>query len=248
MTVIRVAENLLNHAELRSELEAHGLMLSLSETVPYLRLRGEDLTLALASGELILDWESELRLLRAQKLGGKSDLFAKALRPSGGERVGTVLDLTCGTGRDTLHLYSLGLTVYALERDPYLFALQLVQAKKIGEKAPRIIWNEAGKYLTECEHFDVIFYDPMYEDTETAKKRKAAPKKEIQLFYDYFQSSKSDEKDDDYSEGEILRLARLKARRRVVVKRSRKAPAILAPIPYSYEGKSTRYDGYPPLS
>lgn len=247
MAVIRVTKDLLNHAQLRGELEAHGLTLSQAETVPYLQLKGNDLVLVLGAGELILDWESELRLLRAQKLGGKNDLFAKALRPSGGERIGTVLDLTCGTGRDTLHLYAMGLTVYALERDPYLFALQLIQAKKLGESAPKIIWNEAGKFLNECEFFDVIFYDPMYEDTDTAKKRKAAPKKEIQLFYDYFQSLKN-EKVYEYSEAEILELARLKARRRVVVKRARKAPAILAPIPYSYEGKSTRYDGYPPLS
>lgn len=211
-----------------------------------LDLHRDRLALQLPSGRLQLDWEDELRLLRAQKLGSKSDLFARAVRPSGAQRIKTVLDLTCGTGRDSLHLLALGLEVTTLEHDPYLFALQFFEAARLGANAPKVIFAEAATYLAASPSFDVIYFDPMYEDAAHAKKRKAAPRKEIQLFYEYF-ASLADASCEAVSETEILALARTKALRRVVVKRSLKAPSILSPAPYCYEGKSTRYDGYPPL-
>lgn len=214
----------------------------------FLDLHRDRLALQLPSGLLQLDWEDELRFLRAQKLGSKSDLFARAVRPSGAQRIKSVLDLTCGTGRDTLHLLALGLEVTALERDPYLFALQFFEAARLGAHSPQVIFAEAHSYLATAPHFDVIYFDPMYEDPTHAKKRKAAPRKEIQLFYDYFAGLDQGLKGDVASESEILCLARTKALRRVVVKRSLRAPSIVSPVPYSYEGKSTRYDGYPPLS
>ncbi len=248
MKQLNASKLLIEDASWRDKIESLGFSLQLNDSFG-LTLHDGGLALAIEGRHLKLEWARVLAHLRRQKLGTPSDLFAKALRPKGAAPIETVLDLTCGTGRDTLHLYALGLRVTALERDPYLYLLSYFEAQALEIEGIEMVHTQAQEYLKNCTSFDIIYFDPMYEEASAAKKRKAAPRKEMQLFYEYFSHPLSAAIGDDSGEelARILDLARLKCTRRVIVKRPIKGAAIVA-APYSYAGKSTRYDGYPALT
>ncbi len=243
MKQLNVSKLLMENAIWREKIESLGFELHVNDTFG-LTLHESGLALALGEKLLSLEWSRVLSHLRRQKLGTEGDLFAKALRPKGGEFIESVLDLTCGTGRDTLHLYALGLKVVALERDPYLFLLAHFEVIKLGLEEISVVHAEAREFLVGCGNFDIVYFDPMYEEASAAKKRKAAPRKEMQLFYEYFSHPLSYKHSDELSDlQQIIELATYKARRRVIVKRPIKGPS-LKKAPYCYTGKSTRYDGY----
>lgn len=245
MKQLNASKLLIEDAKWREKIESLGFALELNDTFG-LTLHEDTLALAIEDRLLTLEWTKVLAHLRRQKLGGEGDLFAKALRPKGGEMIKSVLDLTCGTGRDTLHLYALGLDVVALERDPYLFLLSHFEILRLEISEIKIVFTEARDYLESCGDFDIIYFDPMYEEASVAKKRKAAPRKEMQLFYEYFSHPESFKSHDALSDlQEVISLAQEKCLRRVIVKRPIKGPSITK-APYNYSGKSTRYDGYPP--
>lgn len=248
MKQLNAAKLLIEDAKWCEEIESLGFELKPNDTFG-LTLHEGSLALALHGRYLKLEWARVLGHLRRQKLGGPGDLFAKALRPKGAAPIETVLDLTCGTGRDTLHLYALGLQVTALERDPYLYLLSYFEARSLEIDEITLIYAEASEYLSTCPSFDIIYFDPMYEEAGSAKKRKAAPRKEMQLFYEYFSHPLANLVAMESGEelAHVVELARRKCARRVIVKRPIKGAAIIA-APYSYAGKSTRYDGYPALT
>lgn len=81
---------------------------------------------------------------------------------------------------------------------------------------------------------DVVYLDPMFPHRD----KSALVKKEMQLFRPVV--------GDDPDASALLEAALACARYRVVVKRSRRAPAIEGVAPgLTLEGKSSRYDVYP---
>jgi 16S rRNA (guanine1516-N2)-methyltransferase len=82
------------------------------------------------------------------------------------------------------------------------------------------------------DQFDVIFFDPMYED----KNNKASPKKEMLVFRDCIGP------DDDAID--VAQHLRSLALERLVIKRPIKSKTLIDAPTIQFKGKSTRYDVY----
>lgn len=155
-----------------------------------------------------------------------------------------VLDATAGLGRDAALLASAGCKVVMLERHPLLFALLsdgLLRAQQ-QEYAARLLLRQCEARVFLCSdaaaNYDVIYLDPMFADQSS----KAAVKKELAWLRQILGPA-------DVDEGkQLLQLAREKAGRRVVVKRSAKADTLGGEPPTaSLGGKAVRFDIYTPL-
>ncbi|HTE04564.1 MAG TPA: class I SAM-dependent methyltransferase [Planctomycetota bacterium] len=183
------------------------------------------------------------RRLRAATRGG--ELLARAAGLPTGCR--TVLDATAGLGGDACLLALLGAEVTALERHPVVAAL-LEDGLRRALAAPAFAARLAGRLRVERgdahahlarlaaappeQRPDVVLIDPMFPEL-----RSAAPRAAMQQF----RALVGDDADAD----SLLPLARACARRRVVVKRPRHAPALGGQPPQvAYRGSSTRFDAY----
>ncbi|MBI4717460.1 MAG: class I SAM-dependent methyltransferase [Planctomycetes bacterium] len=157
----------------------------------------------------------------------------------------TLVDATAGLGRDAFLLACLGCTVVAVERSPVLAALLedgLGRARASGDAALTAVVDRISlrvgdaRSLLAClppaDRPDVVYLDPMYPHEE----RSALAKKEMRVCRMLV--------GDDADAGELLRLARSVARRRVVLKRHRLAPALADDVSIRYTGRSVRYDVY----
>lgn len=157
-------------------------------------------------------------------------------------RAPEVIDATAGLGRDTALLAVLGARVTAIERQPAIAALlrdALARASADPDlggsfravsvcRADAVDW--LGRQPPGCA--DVIYLDPMFQETGTA-----AVTKEMQLLRRLLV--------DEPATPALLAAARARARRRVVVKRHRHAPALAGQAPdFSLPGRSTRFDVY----
>jgi 16S rRNA (guanine1516-N2)-methyltransferase len=170
-------------------------------------------------------------------IGMRQDLLAKSI----GHKKGSpfqVLDLTAGLCRDTFHLVCLGHNVTALEANKDIFHVMQAALHQLPEGKRFELQNrQAEEFLStpEAQHFDIIFFDPMFPE----KKKSAKPGKESQLLQALGQ------KHDPDLEARILTLAKQTARKRVVVKRSPVAPFIGGQKPsFVFKGKAVRYDVY----
>lgn len=173
--------------------------------------------------------------------GGKGQLIAKAVglkkypHPS-------VLDVTAGLGKDAFVLACLGCSVTMVERSNIIAALlrdgllRLECDPSSAEINLNLIEQDAIEYLkTLCEktHPDIIYLDPMFPERE----KSALVKKEMRFLKEIV--------GDDPDADQLLAVALTKARKRVVVKRPRLAPALSGPEPnVVYSGKAARYDVY----
>ena len=177
--------------------------------------------------------------------GGTGQLIAKAIGLKRTNDTLHILDATAGLGQDAFVLAGLGHQVTLLERSPVIHALledglaraamNDVTAAVVDRMtlvlADSITWLKAraGEPVA-----DVVYLDPMFPHRD----KSALVKKEMQLFRPVV--------GDDQDHAAILEAALACARYRVVVKRSRRAPAIEGPTPgLTLEGKSSRYDVYP---
>jgi len=197
-------------------------------------------------GALRIDFTAAAARRRLQTR--RSDPLARALglRRSA---PGSVLDATCGMGRDTLALLGLGCRVHALERNPVVAALledALLRAADDPVMGPlfaarfRLSHVDALSYLEALhdeERPDVVFLDPMY----AAGKRRALPGGATQVLQRLVSP------DDPEADRALLAAARAGARSRVVVKRARKAPPLEADPRSSHGSRATRYDVYAPI-
>lgn len=182
---------------------------------------------------------------RREKGGGKGQMIAKAVGLRGGEPI-HVLDATAGLGRDAFVLASLGCQVTLLERVPEVRAL-LADALKRAEAWGRahdpgllpilermqLVEADALECMPQISAPDVVYLDPMFPP----RSKSAQVKKEMRVFHDLVGS--------DPDAADLLPAALDCARRRVVVKRPRLAPALGPEKPsHSLEGKSNRFDVY----
>jgi len=182
--------------------------------------------------------------------GGRGQPLARAVGLKGATPP-TVVDATAGLGRDAFVLASLGARVTLLERSPVLAALLEdglrratldPQTCDIVEPGMTLIHTNAIRWLRHCEQDqrpDVVYLDPMYPHRD----KSALVKKEMRALRRLV--------GDDTDADTLLHAALGCARRRVVVKRPRTAPALDGEIlagrrPAScVQSKNTRYDLYP---
>ena len=157
----------------------------------------------------------------------------------------SIVDATAGLGRDAFVLASLGCKVTAVERSGVLAALlrdglQRASAVPlfddvISERFELIVADArnvlAGMMGDDAP--DVVYLDPMFP---VDAKASALAKKEMRLLRLLV--------GDDHDACELLDIARKIARRRVVVKRGRRAPPLGLEPSLAYRGKIARYDVY----
>lgn len=202
-----------------------------------------------APGPIFVDFTAGKNAYRLQCGGGKSQLIAKAVGLRSSFRP-HVLDVTAGLGQDGFVLATLGCKLTLLERVPVIYHLlrdgieRALGSEKVDGIAQRMSLIQQGshEYLRALEDaVDVIYLDPMFPEREkTAKVNKA-----MTAFHALVGADKD--------AGLLLSLALNKARYRVVVKRSRKAPSFDQQFPFLdlpspglvLAGKSSRYDVYP---
>ena len=200
-------------------------------------LKGQELRLD--GGQLIYVSDSDLEL----KINAKSELeyhkryffknsiykelIAKAVGLKKAKNKPKVLDATGGTLKDSLLLKSMGLDLIVCERSPISAALI---TNAISQNQLDIEFHYAS-CADKVYPADVAYYDPMYEHINS----KSLAKKEMRIFRDVIGPDT-----DDLVVAQFL----LKNYKRLVIKRSIKAPVLLDNPSMSFSGKSTRYDVY----
>ncbi len=185
---------------------------------------------------------------RRQKGGGKNEMIAKATGLSIDSNL-SILDATCGLGRDAFILASIGGYVTMIERIVEIHALvegALMQAVEWGKLSDpklveilnrmKLIKADAISHMLSINRDsrpDVVYLDPMFP----TRKKSAKVKKEMNVLHNVVGS--------DSDSHEMLRVALSCARKRVVVKRPKAAQALgCEKVNYTFKGKSNRYDVY----
>ncbi len=141
-----------------------------------------------------------------------------------------VLDATAGLMSDTLMMVALGLrNISICERNPILQALIVNSMANFEELSALHFRGQNSACLDE--NFDVIYFDPMYQ----AVNKKSASKKEMVFMRQLIGA------DEDASS--VATILKQKCHR-LVIKRSQKAPPLIAGASFTVEGKSTHYDIY----
>jgi len=156
----------------------------------------------------------------------------------------TILDATAGLGRDAFILATLGCRVILVERSPLIAALlrdglarALADANtRTAAERMQLHGGDAVAVMERCaEHGrpDVIYLDPMYPH----RSKSALVKKEMRMVRALV--------GEDVDAPQLLEAALRIARKRVVVKRPRSAPALPGIAPsHTLLGSTTRFDVY----
>lgn len=185
-----------------------------------------------------VDWTSDALQRRVQS--GRRQPLARAC---GIGRIDAprILDATAGYGRDGYVLAALGAHVTLSERlKPLAAALAAGHALALEDPRTadtaarmRIVPGDSRELLTSAPPFDVIYLDPMYA-APGQKSLAKAPMEALRHLTD-----------GDPDAGALVELAWEHATRRVVVKRSPKAPKLLARKPsFVLKSNRVRYDIY----
>lgn len=161
------------------------------------------------------------------------DLLARAL----GRQCESIIDATAGFGSDTFDFVRRGKTVFAIERVE-VAAIMLEAAASAccpGRErgALRVVCGDAIEKIGSLKTVDVIFLDPMFPD----RTRHSAKPRKAQQFLRRLAGEDSDG-------ATLLQVARLHARRRVIVKRPRHAQPLGGTPDIVHRGKAVRYDVY----
>ncbi len=222
-----------------------GLTLRLDPAADELRLWVHADGLELRRGRATLRAEFTTPRLAQRLARGRHDLL-RALGARSGECL-RVVDATAGLGIDAMTLAHHGHRVIALERTCITAALLADGLLRARQGSPaiagaagriRLCCHEAAGYLHALPTApDVVYLDPMYGEDRS----KAQPKLAMQLLR---QLAGTDTAPTDSPE-QLLRAALARARRRVIVKRPLRAPALAGPPPQgAISGRTTRYDIY----
>ena len=203
----------------------------------------DDYYLSCEDGGLVLNTEEGEKihpvLTRPVRFSAKQPLL-RALSPARG---GTIIDATAGLGEDTLKLAMVAERVYAIERNPVVYALlvsalQKARAANIpGAEKIEARYGDAITLIEELPMADIIYMDPMFP---AKRKRSALPPKSVRILREVV--------GDDLDEAKLLAVARHHARRRVVVKRPLHSEPLAADHVALHEGKVVRYEVYLPES
>jgi 16S rRNA (guanine1516-N2)-methyltransferase len=164
----------------------------------------------------------------------QKDLVAKSIGIKGAYRP-KVLDMTAGLLGDTLLFLSFGCEVIAIERNPAVALVlksALANAQHPALNKLQFVNSDAGTFLNQRPEVDVLYFDPMFEDTN----EKASPRKEMRIFRSLLGQ--------DLDAKSVFLKALDFGARRLVIKRPRLSVALKEPVDIVYEGKATRYDVY----
>jgi 16S rRNA (guanine1516-N2)-methyltransferase len=197
-----------------------------------------------APGPVFIDFTAGTAAHRRQFGGGRRQPLARAVGLKSGA-MPTIIDATAGWGQDAFVLASLGCRVQLVERSPIIAALlrdALQRATQNPEIGPwvreRISLSQADgrKYLQGLrgsQRPEVVYLDPMYPH----RRKTALAGKEMRLLRQLV--------GDDDDAPELLAMALACARRRVVVKRPRRAPVLTGRLPDAQiVAPHTRFDLY----
>lgn len=179
---------------------------------------------------------------RRRDLSARREMVARAVglvRHSGL----SVIDATAGLGQDAYVLALLGASVTLLERSPVIGELladglrRAVEAGVPGVAQMSLVRGDAHAYLSalrEADYPDVIYMDPMYPGREEASARQKKSLRMLRLVVG-----------EDLDADGLFEVARVRAMRRVVVKRPRAAPYLAGVEPdHQLRGSSSRFDVY----
>ena len=164
-----------------------------------------------------------------------------------GKETKTVLDATAGFGYDAALLACMGFEVLAVERSPVIAALleDGLRRALLDEDLNRALGDrlhfQGGDSRDILEHMDskpdAVYIDPMFPEK---RKKSALAKKHIRFVRQIV--------GDDPDARQLLEVAMIHARKRVVVKRPTYADPLKADPDLSFGGKLVRYDVYLPAS
>lgn len=172
-------------------------------------------------------------LAHGRKLRADDDLVRALGRDKG---VVSVVDATAGLGRDAVALKNAGFVVTAVERSPLVQELWRDALSRHTPKGLSFVAQDAVAFLDAVAGSaaapDAVFVDPMYPHEGS---RKALQQREMRLL----RAAAGDDVDADVLFAAAVRAAR----KRVVVKRPKKAPALGTPT-LTFAGSSTRLDVY----
>lgn len=195
-----------------------------------------------APGPVRVDW-AEGRFRQRLKTSGRSQPLARAVGFKPGF-VPHVLDATAGLGQDAFVLAWLGARVDCVERSPVAAALlsdglrRAATDASLSDVAQRLTLQpgDAAELMRNWpveRRPDTVYLDPMYPD----HGRTALSSRNMHAFQQVIGADEDADK--------LLERALAVARRRVVVKRPRKAPLLAGAKPFTQlVGESTRYDIY----
>ncbi|MDD3223042.1 MAG: class I SAM-dependent methyltransferase [Lachnospiraceae bacterium] len=196
--------------------------------------------IALVSDGMVLrqDFKRMLPRLRQSRLQG--EMLVRAAKIKGADYPLTVIDATAGLGEDAFLLAAAGFSVRLYEYNPVIAALlrdgleHAASVPELEDIVRRMVLIEADSVvelpkLTVAP--DVILLDPMFQE----RKKSGLIKKKFQLIHQL-----------EYPCGDevsLVQAAMALRPRKVVIKRTRKAPYLADVKPnYSLEGKVIRYD------
>jgi 16S rRNA (guanine1516-N2)-methyltransferase len=197
-----------------------------------------------APGPILIDFAAGALAHRRRFGGGRGQPLARAagLKPGFNP---TVWDATAGLGRDGFVLASLGCRVTLCERSAILVALLQDALQRasldadiggwIGDRLQLVHGDSCAmlQQLAEPQQAEVIYLDPMYPPG----KARVLAKKDIRALQELLGP--------DRDSGILLEAALRHARRRVVVKRPRRAGWLGDRKPDTcIDSKKTRYDIY----
>ncbi|HLB57500.1 MAG TPA: class I SAM-dependent methyltransferase [Gammaproteobacteria bacterium] len=189
------------------------------------------------SKPLYVDFLSKKMQYRRQQMSLRKEALARALGLKK-QTASWIVDATAGLARDSFILASLGFEVTLLERSPLIHALIADGIRRASKDSAvqrlHLIQADAIDWLTHLKNKpDIIYLDPMFPE----RKKSALSKQDMRIFHDVI--------GDDTDANDLLKTALACAKERVVVKRSRLAPALLGPLPhFSQCGRSSRFDVY----
>ncbi|CEG57380.1 class I SAM-dependent methyltransferase [Legionella fallonii] len=173
-----------------------------------------------------------------RKAEGKKQGLVRACKPVQGMKI---IDTTAGWGRDAAILASLGAEVLMLERHPVMAALladALARREVSDHQQMQLSLKESDAYsylehLAAEEYPDVIYIDPMHPE----RHKSALVKKDMQILQQMIGA--------DEDAFELIKLAVVRVKQRVVVKWPQKIKSLL-PAAFAVEGKTVRFDIYIP--
>ncbi len=219
---------------------SHLLIYSSASVAARLELRS---TYKDAPGPVYVDFVGGALGFRTRHGKHSKEPLARAIGVKG-RTLPTILDATAGLGRDAFILATLGcrvtlversLLVAALLRDGLARALADGTTRAIAERM-QLHGGDAATIMdrvAEHERPDVIYLDPMYPH----RSKSALVKKEMRVVRALV--------GEDVDAPQLLEAALRVARKRVVVKRPRPAPALPGIAPsHALLGSTTRFDVY----
>lgn len=193
----------------------------------------------LSVGELCVDFVSGAVAHRLRSGGGRRQALAKAMGLRSG-KTPMIVDATAGLGRDSFILASLGAQVIMIERSEKIHGLLLQGMKRAvqeGGKFREIIGRMTllkgdAKDLLLGMSAEAVLIDPMHPP----RTNSALVKRELRQVREIV--------GDDEDAADLVTVALMNARNRVVLKWPAKANPItgIKPCSHQISGKSIRYD------